>query len=1256
MSIQNEIQQALLRCDQATFEKVAGLYLREEIGEPISLLGSVEGKAKTRAGTPDVFATADGSVFHFLACTTVSDRQALRGKLIDDIDGCLNSDKTKVALEDIRCLHLAFNCTPDAGDTAQVHAHARQHGISINLITPAELSRALQKDYPYIAADELGIAFDSGQILPINEFIRQYGNQKLATPLDTTFRFRETLVEEGKQALLEGNALVLTGKPGTGKTRLALEIASRLQIESDWQVSCILNKGSAFHTELPRHLGSPGKHLIIADDANRIGSLIPLLGYALSDDDDRQYRFVLTVRDYAAKQVYSRLSEFANPHPIKVSHLANEELKEYLKEEFGILNDDYLRQIWRLSEGNARLATMAAQEAVKANNLERIQNVLDLYEQYYSEFDDFFKDSEPDDLKVAGLISVLRNIDASDEQTTSLIESAFGISPDRLVDSIDRLHDQELVDLHGNFIAKVSDQVLATYCFYLCFVKHEALSFQTLVEQYSGSHLPRIKDALYGAFNSLDANVIRKITDAPLAKAISNTSGDAQLELIEAFWFVDTDQNLATLKALVSALPVQDIDPCQVNWEDKQVWGEDHLLSCLSQFSHAHPTDAKVAIDLILQFLPRRPDRADKVLSVLTDNSGYGFGPDSHRYGYIFQKAVVETIVRHLETDVPIIQALFVRVAKSYLSTQFHSTWSETRHTFSFCNFVVAPTSELSAIRALIWRTLAELYESGHEVNSISEVLSQYANDLYCTTDQDVLSIDLPFALDWINTRLDPARYRDCCIAHALDHRFRRAELEAWQPDLSDFYCPAYQFSRLAFTDRYERKMEEMGWREYEKYKQDKVYAEYGDLTPQQLPVLLNHCQEICNDSLNSNHDRHQVTQALANLLSRIGDEDVPRFLVLVNRLLELGDPLELRGIGFIKQLIAAIGKHRVYELIDSHEFAGKAHWFIALYWDLDETEIDKGDAEHFMALVTGLEIGFVPHLSLLQKFENHVPEILPQLVGAILEDETSKAPARLNNLLISSRKDAEWIAEQFQDQPELLATAYITICNAGRGASGHSFDHDATLFGVAIDLCPDFIHEYVASRYQSKDFLSRHDEDHRDYTKLWERDDWPDQFVGLISAIAEHQKYDEWSDSFLSAWLIHAGANNSKVEKERLEEVLSHAIDQLHDNDECMRILFAGTNELSEELRERLLAAYVHHQPSVESFKKLRLVPGHATASGRGGLTAVYQRREKFMQRLKAALPEPEHLEYRAHLSNKEKSLRNIAESHAISDFLEDW
>ena len=226
MSKINQIQNRIRELDGGRFQKLADAYLHKIGYERINPIGSVIGADKVRKGTPDTLIPQSNGKYIFAEHTTEADA-SVYGKLKSDLDKCLDPAKTGVPMEKIEEVVFCHTSNLSASEENALAEECQQHGINLNIFGIGPLSFDLFQKYPGLAREFLHVEVDTGQIVTPDEFVAAYNKNKPATRLDTTFHFRETEVEQASQGLQEYDLVIVSGRSGVGKSRLALECCER---------------------------------------------------------------------------------------------------------------------------------------------------------------------------------------------------------------------------------------------------------------------------------------------------------------------------------------------------------------------------------------------------------------------------------------------------------------------------------------------------------------------------------------------------------------------------------------------------------------------------------------------------------------------------------------------------------------------------------------------------------------------------------------------------------------------------------------------------------------------------------------------------------------------------------------------------------------------------------------------------------------------------------------------------------------------
>ena len=404
-----EIKSEIKRMEAGKFQVLCDRFLAKEGLIPTSSLGMQAGTYKTTPGTPDTYIYMDNGKYIFVEYTTQQDN--IVSKITDDLNKCFDIGKTGIPLDKIDRIyyfHTSSNIKPE--DDMKLRGLCSSKKVSLVLIGIDTLAESLRK-YPSIIKEELNLEIGTEQIQAVDEFIQQYNTAKTAAPLDTTFLFRTQEIEKLKMLFADKDAVILTGDAGVGKTRLALAYAQDHAKEHRETLLCIHDRSLSIYDDLIIALEQPGCYFFLIDDANQLSNLKLIVETITQKLTDYSFKLLITSRNYAAAKVKNEISDIVDYDVLQLEKLSDNEIKEIVKENLGIINTKYLDRIAVIAEGNARLAMLAGRLALKENCLSSINDVSSLYDVYFSSaFQEAKLSQERDMLISAGIVAFLDRI------------------------------------------------------------------------------------------------------------------------------------------------------------------------------------------------------------------------------------------------------------------------------------------------------------------------------------------------------------------------------------------------------------------------------------------------------------------------------------------------------------------------------------------------------------------------------------------------------------------------------------------------------------------------------------------------------------------------------------------------------------------------------------------------------------------------------------------------------------------------------
>lgn len=383
MSKITEIENAIIQLGPGEFQKFCDTFLSQKHYGKITGLGMKSGTLKTTIGNPDTYFRKENGKYICVAYT--AQQSDILKKLKEDIEKCLDPEKTKLPIEEIDeiiCCHTSSNLL--AGDDHKLHKLCEEKNIKLTIFGVDEIAQQIYRYYPMIAKDFFGISADTNQIMYINEFVSLYDSNEMAAPLDTIFHGRKEELSNLIEAIRENSVVIVHGSAGTGKTRIALEAIRRFSSEDEYRLLCVKNNNQPIYEDLIAKIDQPGSYLLFVDDANELSGLAQIIQYITRDKDEYSVKVVLTVRDYAKEPVSLIANKYTVPKMFSLLPFSDNDIKEFLNINMGITNDLYVDQIIKIAEGNPRIAYMTGKIAKDTQSLSAVNDASQVYEQYYS--------------------------------------------------------------------------------------------------------------------------------------------------------------------------------------------------------------------------------------------------------------------------------------------------------------------------------------------------------------------------------------------------------------------------------------------------------------------------------------------------------------------------------------------------------------------------------------------------------------------------------------------------------------------------------------------------------------------------------------------------------------------------------------------------------------------------------------------------------------------------------------------------------
>jgi hypothetical protein len=1277
MSKLTEIEKALRSIDPAGFQRICDAYLYARGYRSINPIGVVIGADKVKRGTPDTLVPLPNGNYAFAEYTT--QQTGVVEKFLDDMSKCFDESKTGIPANRIQEFVACHTSVLDPGDEHKLVEEGRKRGCLVTTFGLGPIAHDLLQRFPGLAREFLNVELDTGQILTLDAFVAAYGKSAVATPLDTEIRFREEDIKRGLADLEGSDLIIVAGPAGVGKSRLALELCRRYADQHpEVEARAVLYRGLDLFNDTRTYFATPGLHLIFVDDANRVSGFGHILSLLHEQREDRRVKIVATVRDYALDKVREETRPYGSGLTLMLNGLKDEQIRDVVTKDFGILNYEYYERIVEIAQGNPRLAVMAARIAKTEQTLRSLANVSALYDEYFRSIGRDIADLQDLELlRAAGIIALFRHVDRKNEEQMRVITRVFQIPPERFWPIVERLHESEVVDLYEDEVVRLSDQVLATYLFHLAFFGQKVLDPGSFFHpEFFPKYRSRLFDALNPAASAFDAQAITNAI-RPFLKHrwvdLENTGNEqGLLELVNSFGAIDETATLTYLRDRINALAVEPIDVSTIVFKSAAP-SSTSLWDVLDNLRDHELPIVRMALALTLDLAAKRPSELPHALHVLID--GFGMQHTSHLREYEVQTALIETLWDRRNAcpteQRPLFDRLFLMVAEPLLHTEFRTHHAKGM-AISILTFEVPVTPALTKLRQTIWAHIPDLLSNPEAKPFALELIRQHTRGGYQVKNKDLLATDAAVAIPALDRALDPSSYLECAVVQDYLHLLKSKRvtldktLDQQRATLqSRFAGPTVELATLLLDDVDDLQERAKDWREFEKQKETalKNYVASRDLTG--LEQLLADCVTIY-DGLKAeeavkgepgtpSHKEWQFKQSIGTMMQAVAERDPSLFVDLVDWYLAHGEKLELEPYSVVPLLIKSAGPDRAHGILTSRNFVRQKLWLTGFYvWLPDDAVTDDRLRELLSHYAAAAVSELLRDLDFLAKFECLDTRIVPKVVAMLVEKAQAEPRIGFSLAVTFDGKGAIGgrLRKIFGGSPEdasLLKRAYFAA-----SVGYPHFDYNATSFSALLDIDPGFGAEWVDWRYataeKGKGYLSRMDE-HRDYSDIWRRDDYMRVMRDILERVRINQKFDSFSygDTFVT--MRNDEPQSAKI-RVRQREFFETWINEAANDISQMRFVFARVVGLPEEERRALMSAFLSRNQKVEDFQQLRLEPDSQTWSG--SQVPLLEKQVAFLESLLPLFDRIALLDHRQSVQEQIAGRRKYIEEEKKRDFLE--
>lgn len=1193
MSKVTQIEREILALEGGAFQVLCDEYLYKKKGfENINSLGLLIGTNRVRQGTPDTFVRLPNGKFIFVEAS-LQEKHPFQ-KISQDLSKCFDEQKTGMEISDIQELIFCYRDGLKPAEEQSLYKECNEKGVSLSLFGIGTIAHDLYHKYPRLVKDHLSIDVDSGQIVLLDDFVAAYGKNKLAAPLDTNFHFREEELSKTIEALETSSIVIVSGQPGTGKSRLALEACQRFSLtHSNYKIFGIFDRSQDLFSDLRDYFSDSGQFLIMVDDANRVKNFAYFIDLLQRQRSDQTIKVVVTVRSYAIEKIRELSKNYGRFSEMQINDFNNDQIKQFIGDEYGIKSGEHLERIANIAHGNPRIAVMAAKIALETN-LEGIRDVSNLYDEYFKSVGrDFQSLTDINLLKTAAIIAFFRAVDRSNEQTMNSITIVFSIQPEIFWNWTQRLYEMEVVDIYDNEVVKISDQVLATYLFYLAFFKNKVLDFSVILKEYFPKQKSRIIDVLNPIVDTFDRQLIESILKPQVAEAweklITKNNDTDILSFAQIFSPLLQTPVLNFLSLKIADLKPEIVDISTLKFEPlNNNIPSPSILSILGNFSRANSDAVKIALRLVFDYLKKLPKDSELVSRLLTKE--YGYSRFIYRRSVDVQKIVIESLWEEADDGRNVLfTKLFMMIALNYLYTNINSNEFKSTGVLTTYNFQVPTRKDVLELRPSIFEKIFSLYQNQNYQEDVLKFLQLYCTPIKINV-KNIIEHDAQQILSFIRANLIPKKYEhDISVQNYL--QFLEIYGEIKEEDLSQkFRGDTYNVYEVLFESRLERN--NLEYEDLKRVTQRKLETFFANYTFDDFVSFTSHCAKISSTALSGQafHDfLHTITEALIVL----ANTNPSLFITCMEYAIRTETGLSYLISPIIKKLIEICGADETYQIISEHPIY-KTRFLFVFYEVLPDDLIKENHVQEILSIFATTKQDELPHRAdKFLKYQKLNDKLIVEITKIILDKiAENDCPEFLSSLTNPDSKANKALVELFPSSVVIFKKVYLVSLKLGKLE-----DYDSRTLVKILETDPDFIIEYLNCMYIPEDTRAIWNYRVPDFNLLWEHKN----YERWMKSVVEYAYIREQTDYFrdLDKFFLSLDKEPTTVIIEKQDALLQTLIKQKSDDGSFMAFLFELISYFSPKRRIKLIGHFLEVNYNLDDFQKLEMEPFMRSWSG---------------------------------------------------------
>ncbi|HBY21247.1 MAG: hypothetical protein A2Y24_00570 [Clostridiales bacterium GWE2_32_10] len=993
------------------------------------------------------------------------------------------------------------------------------------------------------------------------------------------------------------------------------------------------------YNDLKYYLSDPGSYIIFIDDANQVTHFDYILDYVINPPIDINVKIVLTARDYALNKIQKVVCAKIIPQEEIINIIDEDGIRDILQSNLGIKNEDFLKQIVRISKGNARLAILAGKIAIEKGYL-ATKNATDIFRFYYGDI----IEKEFGDIKktiVAFIISFFGPFEYRTNRIAICMMQKYNIEENDFYLICHELNEKEIIDFFMNQVVKISDQSMGNYLLYYVLIEKQFITIAEILKIGFNPFQKKIIYALTTIINLFYSEECLNLIEKQVRDVWSSIEDDdEQFEYIKCFHNLDEYRSLVYIKSKIDIMEIEELDLQEFNIKSKM---NNHSINSkyIEVLGEFRDSDSyKEVFELLIYYFKRRPAEVMDLYFIFTDRLGYG----RNSYAMEYEKEIFN--IEHLwnaskEGKEVNITILMLYIIKYYMKCEFDITESGEGRTLSIITFNLVKCEGLDKLRKIMWNILSKLYSNDKYTEIIEDIILNYHPYSKAQSNiQDIVEIDFKYAREYIFNDITIPTLNQCKILQHFEIICNRFGIVVGE------VAKKYELNETFITYQTLTKTHEIGkdWREEEKERKNEISRMVKDYSEQDFIKLFSICKNILEK------DKEQGEWSLRQGISLVFDtvkEKPEQYIMAIKAYLLCETPYCFDIDNRIGILIKYLDIDEIERKIISYDYKEKNAWLSAFLCSIPENLLCEKHVRSLNRLFDEeieKEYPVIPVVQSLIKYQKLEKEIIYTFSNKLLR-KTFYIPYVIENFLgrVINEEEIEKLFSIFKDSISVLENLYII-------AIKRHIDFSGDLFIKLVKNDKNFIRKYIYNIISDKNYKN----DYCVFYKVWEQENYKE----LIDIAFEASMNSEGDlhlfhrNHYLEKMFMNGENNTDIILNRKIERIKEYINKNCRDVDKLV-VIFEVINEVLKTNKKELVLYLLSKNKDIEVFKSIPLFSWSSSWSS--SEVPMIENKINYLNTLIDALNGIDYIEHKAYIKDivtqKEKYKQNVL----IREYTED-